>query len=233
MSEMWRTSILEALREIITRATRLLPNLLAMATLIGLGLLCGSIIRYLLLRSLRAVNFDVRCQRWGVTSALARTGIRRPPSWLLGSLIFWVVFLFFGLAAVEALDLPTTANLLNLFFRYLPHALAAALVLVGGWLIANFLGQATLIASVNAQIKGARALSLGVRWAVIAMTVAMALSQLGIAREVVVAAFSIAFGGAVLALALAFGLGGKDLAREFLERRFREQEDVHDKISHL
>jgi len=233
MSEMWRTMILEALKEVGTKTARLLPKLLAMATLVGLGLLCGFITRYLLLRSLRAIDFDVRCQRWGLTSALARTGLRRSPTRLLGLLLFWIVFLFFGLAGVEALDLPATANLLNLFFSYLPHALAATIVLLGGWFLANFLAQAALLAAVNAQVKGARALSSGVRWAVIAMTAAMVLAQLGIGREVVVAAFSIAFGGVVLALAIAFGIGGKELAREFLERRVRETEERHDKISHL
>lgn len=51
----------------------------------------------------------------------------------------------------------------------------------------------------------------------------------------VVAAFSIAFGGVVLALALAFGLGGRDLARELLERRLRSEkdQDEKDEISHL
>jgi hypothetical protein len=36
----------------------------------------------------------------------------------------------------------------------------------------------------------------------------------------VVVGFGIAFGGVVLATALAFGLGARDLAREFLERQF-------------
>ena len=233
MSEMWRTIILEALKEVGTKTARLLPKLLAMGTLVSLGLLCGLITQYLLVRSLRAIDFDVRCQRCGLTSALARTGLRRSPTRLLGSLFFWIVFLFFGLAAIEALELPATANTLNLFLRYLPHALAAAIVLLGGWFLANFLAQAALLAAVNAQVKGARALSSGIRWAVIAMTGAMVLAQLGIGREVVVAAFSIAFGGVVLALAIAFGLGGKELAKELLERKFREGEEHHDKISHL
>ncbi len=233
MSEMWRTTVLEALREVTIRVARLLPNLLAMVTLVTLGLLCAILVRLLLVRSLRAINFDVRCQRSGLTTALARTGLRRPPSRVLGSILFWIVLFFFGLAAVEALDMPTTANLLNLFFRYLPHALAAAMILIGGWLLANFLGQAALLAAVNAQLRGARALAIGVRWGVIAMTIAMVLTQLGIGREVVIATFSIAFGGMVLALAIAFGLGGKDLAREFLERRLRDVEEHHDKISHL
>jgi hypothetical protein len=48
----------------------------------------------------------------------------------------------------------------------------------------------------------------------------MALEQLGIAQHIVALGFGITLGGVVLAAALAFGLGGKDLARSFLEHRF-------------
>ena len=48
---------------------------------------------------------------------------------------------------------------------------------------------------------------------------AMALEQLGIARTIVVVGFGITLGGVVLAAAIALGLGAKDLAKQFLERR--------------
>src|SRR2546422_6717399 len=38
-------------------------------------------------------------------------------------------------------------------FRSLPRALSALLILVVGWLAANFLGQAVLIAAVNASLR--------------------------------------------------------------------------------
>jgi hypothetical protein len=104
-------------------------------------------------------------------------------------------------------------------------------------LLAIFLAQGALIAAVNAQLRGAHFIATLIRWGVLIFTAATVLTQLGIAKEMVVAAFSIAFGGVVLALALAFGLGGRDLARELLERRLRsekdQQEEEKDEISHL
>jgi hypothetical protein len=50
----------------------------------------------------------------------------------------------------------------------------------------------------------------------------------------VMIAFGLTFGGIVLAFALAFGLGARDLARELLERRFRQREGApDDEIAHL
>jgi hypothetical protein len=61
---------------------------------------------------------------------------------------------------------------------------------------------------------------------------AMVLTQLGIAKDIVVAAFSITFGGAILALAIALGLGGRSIAKDALERRLRRKK-TDDDMSHL
>ena len=50
------------------------------------------------------------------------------------------------------------------------------------------------------------------------LAISMALEQIGLARQTVITAFSIVFGALMLALAIAFGLGGRDLARQTLER---------------
>ena len=49
----------------------------------------------------------------------------------------------------------------------------------------------------------------------------------------VLVAFGITFGGLILALALAFGLGGRALAREILERRLRQDPHPSETFTHL
>ena len=63
----------------------------------------------------------------------------------------------------------------------------------------------------------------------------MAIYHLGIAGEVIVIAFSITFGGIVLALAIAFGSGRRDLANDFLEklRKRGGNQGGPDSISHI
>jgi hypothetical protein len=57
----------------------------------------------------------------------------------------------------------------------------------------------------------------------------------GVAEQTMLIAFGIAFGAVMLGLAIAFGIGGKDLAREFLERRLvtGEREEKEDEVSPL
>jgi hypothetical protein len=232
MSEMWQEAMVEAFREMMMRGVLFLPRLMAMVTFLLLGLAMGWLMKHVLIRIFSAVRFEALCERMGLPSALAKAGVKQPISHLIGRLSFWIVFLFFAFMGVDALDLSATANLMSAILGFLPDVVAAILVALVGILLANFTGEAVLIAAVNAQIQGARVIANMVRWGVVIFTVAMVLTQLGIAKEIVVAAFSIIFGGIVLAMAIALGLGGRTIAKEALERRLR-REKTDDELTHI
>ena len=228
MREAWIDILMTSLREVAHRLALVAPRLLATVTLILVGWVMAAVARRLTVRILRAADLDGRCRRWGLTTTLSRSGVRQSPTVLVGRLIFWTIFLVALLMGVEALEMPATAGLVAVVLRFLPNLIVAALVMVIGWLLANFLGQAALIGAVNAQVAGAPLIAGAVRWLLLVFAGGAALTQLGIAREMVLLAFGIAFGGTVLALALAFGLGGKELAREILESRLRKQDADRD-----
>jgi len=233
MSEMWQQAMVEAFRETSKRVALFLPKLLALLTFILVGLLVGRLIRFLVLRILKAVRFDQLCERMGMTPALAKAGITKPVSDLVGRLSFWIVFLLFAFMGIDALDLPATAKLMSAIIGVLPNLFAATVLLLFGLLLANFFREAALITAVNAQIPEARLIANLIRWGIVIFTAAMVLTQLGIATEIIVAAFSITFGGVVLALAIALGLGGRNIAKDALERRLRQKQPDKDEVSHI
>jgi hypothetical protein len=128
-----------------------------------------------------------------------------------------IVFIGF-MIGLSAFNATLTSELVLRLFEYLPHVLAALVVLVAGSLIARFLSRHVLIGAVNMNLQYARLLSAGVKWLVLVLAVTMALEHLGIGSDVVRLAFGILFGGIVLALALAVGLGSKELVTRSLER---------------
>lgn len=233
MKEMWQDAMLEAFHETSRRLGLFLPKLLALLTFLALGMVAGWLVKVLLMRLLSALRFDAFCERMGLMQALGRAGVVRPASSLIGQLSFWTVFLVFALMGIDALSLPATANLMSVLLSFLPHVIAAAFLLLFGVLLGNFLAEAALITAVNAQIQEARFIAQLVRWAVYLFTGAMVLTQLGIAKEIVVAAFCIIFGGIVLALAIALGLGGRHIARDKLERRLRRRRAEEDELTHI
>lgn len=231
MDTRWSRDLGSALTEVGDRLAAVLPALLVMLTLVAMGLVVGAIARVLVSRMARAVGFDRAMERWGLAGGLRRGGVLRLPSDVMGAVCFWTIFILFAGLGIDALGTRgTTAFLLS----FMPPLFAALLILVIGWLIANFLSQGILIAAVNARVPEARLLARAVHWAVILFAGATALTHIGIGKEMVLVAFGITFGGLVLALALAFGLGGRSIARELLERRLRRDgPPERERLTHL
>ncbi len=233
MNDVWGDAMVEAFRDMMKRVALYMPKLLALLSFILLGVIVGWVVKAVLQRLLKAVRIDVLSERWGLQAALAKAGLKQPLSQVAGRLAFWTVFVMFVFMGVDALDLPATAALMGHLLGFLPSIVAAGLLLLVGVLLGNFFAEATLIATVNAQIQEARLIANLVRWSIFLFTAAMVFTQIGIAKEIVIAAFSIVFGGVVLALSIAIGLGGRNIARDVLERRWRKAKEERDEISHL
>jgi hypothetical protein len=231
MQQAWTDILVSSFQEVVHRLSTVTPRLLAMLTLVLVGWIVAIIARRVAVRVLTAADVDARCARSGLMPTWARAGVLPSPTVLVGQVVFWILLLMALLMGVEALELPATAGLVALVLRFLPNLVVAGLVMIAGWVLANFLSQAALIGAVNAQVAGAPLIAGAVRWLVLVFAGAAALTQLGIAREMVLLAFGIAFGGTVLALAVAFGLGGKELAREILESRLRKQDEEGDHMT--
>jgi hypothetical protein len=233
MQDAWSDVLVTSFRDMVERLAHVAPRLLAMVVVILIGWAAAAIVRRLTVRVFRMADLDARCARWGLTASLSRSGIGQPPSQVIGQLVFWTIFFVAILTSVEALEMPATAGMAAGVVRFLPNLVIAILVWMVGWLLANFMAQTVLIAAVNAQVALAPLIAGAVRWLVLVFAGAAALTQLGIAREMVLLTFGIAFAGTVLALALAFGLGGKELAREILESRIRKREGDNDHLTHV
>jgi len=138
------------------------------------------------------------------------------------------------LTGLSALDSRLPSVLIEQLFDYLPNAVAAVLVLFVGVIASRFLARSVLISAVNMQIQSARLLSLGVKWLVIVMSIAVALDHLRIGGLVVRMAFAILFGGIVLALALAVGLGSRDMVSRTWERQSDKiEKETDEQFNHL
>jgi hypothetical protein len=128
------------------------------------------------------------------------------------------------LIGVSVLGVAGLQEQISRLFLLLPAIFVAILILFLGLVTANFLSRAVLLATVNAGYHSPKLLSWSVRILVWILAVSMALEEIEIARQTVVAAFSIVFGALMLAMAIAFGLGGRHLARRFLERLLGQKE---------
>ncbi len=195
MTDAWGDLVWAAISNLNARLALVVPGILAMLTLAAVGLAGGWVTARIVRRLARVLSIDRRADEWGVTMALGRSGLRRAPSEVIGLVVFWSIFIVFVTLGVEALAIPGTGRLTDFVLAGLPKIFGAAGILLVGWLVANFLGEGALIAAVNARVPEARLLARAVRWGVLLFAAAMAVTHLGIGKEIVLLAFGITFGG--------------------------------------
>jgi hypothetical protein len=222
----------EATTRIVDHVAEFLPGVLVALILVLLTFVAAILVRVLMSRALRAVEFDRRAGQIGlITPSGWSSGVS--PSDTVARVAYWLILVLGLLVSLTALNATMPSRLAMSVFDYVPHLLAALLILAVGSVAAQFLSRSVLIGAVNMRIQSARLLSVAVKWLVLLVAIAMALDHLRIGRTILLLAFGILFGGFVLATALAVGLGAKDVVARALERQLREPAPTEDKVDHV
>jgi hypothetical protein len=222
----------QATSQIVDQVADFLPGVVVSLVLLLAAVLVAIVVRVLLVRVLRGLEFDRRAEQWGL-AGFANWSASSSPSLALARATSWVIFFMGVLVSLTALNATIPSRLAMSMFEYVPHLLAALMILVAGAIMARFLARSALIGAVNMRIQSARLISLGVKWLVLLVAIAMALDHLGIGRSILPLAFGIVFGGVVLAAALAVGLGARGVVSRALEEQLGESSRPDDKVDHV
>jgi hypothetical protein len=157
----------------------------------------------------------------GATLASART-----PADVGGLVVTAAVAIIFLRQALDVMHLHGFAGMLDAFLGYLPHLFVACVLLAASVAAANWARRRVAEMTAGSDDRLMRSLDRVVYVAIITVGVMMAAQQLGVGAQLIGMAFSLILGAVCLALALAFGLGGREVAGDFLKREVaRRQRD--------
>ncbi len=229
---MIRGGLSDTLEVVYRKLLQFLPNLMTAVIVLVFGIVLSKILAFIFLRLFRAIGVDRFWDRAGMREVFNKGGLKQPLSVELSKIIYWLTVIIFVVISLAMLQIPAIDLVLTRFFLYLPNVFIALIILFVGYLLSNFFARAALIALVNAGVKQAGLAARLVRIAVFVFAITMTLDQLDIGRQSVLAAFTIIFGGVILAFAIAFGVGAHGLVRDYLERQMKESEKEDD-IEHL
>src|SRR6267378_6258875 len=229
----WR-ELTQAGEEIVREFAHLLPRLIEMLIITLVGWVIAIALKWILRSVLRLAKFDKLSENSGASQLLNKAALPSSTE-LLSRFMFWVAWLGFILLGVSVLGIGGLQAHISRFFLFLPRVFLALFIIFFGLLAASFFSRATLLAAVNANLPSARLLSISIRSVIIIFVLSIVFEELGLAEQTMLVNFGIAFGAVMLGLAIAFGMGGRDLARRFLETRFlrRKKEENEDELSPL
>jgi small-conductance mechanosensitive channel len=218
-------TVLQPLQNALSTFLSYVPQLIGAIIILIIGYIVAKVLQAVITRVLRSIGFERWMERGGIKQFFDRAETNQDPTSIIGKLVFWFVFIIALTMAADALGIPQVSEVLGQLIAYIPSIIAAILILILAALLANFL------ASVVRGATGSGLLASVARYAILVYAVFAALTQLGIAVQLTANTFLILLGGVALAAALAFGIGGRDIARDVLQRAYNRSDEVANRSS--
>lgn len=191
-----------------------IPRVLAAAIVLAIAWFVGRWVRGLVEQILPSLGFD---------NALKDIAGLKPamlPSRVVGAIVLTAIMLFSAVEAARLLDFAAVSAMLVQITDLGGRVIFGSVIIVIGVLMAR------IVTTLIGDSVGESGLPSILKYAIIALSVAIGLRFMGLANEIVNLAFGLILGSAAVAIALAFGLGGRSTAHELLQRWIQKERKV-------
>lgn len=197
----------------LTQILSMIPSIIVGILLVLVGIWLGRMVGNIVAGLLERLGFNGIVKHLGIGSwDPAKSAMT--VSQIVGRIVQYVILLLFVVEALQIVNLQVLVTLATELIAYLPDLFVAIIVIGLGLFLGNFVQKiVSNVARSNGNVLGAIA-----KYTILALSLFMALDQLGVASSIVNAAFILILGGFALAFGLAFGLGGREFAASSLQK---------------
>ena len=205
-------AVTDPISAMLSKSLAAIPNVFAGALVLIVAYIVGRIVAGLVARVLSGIGFDALPQRIGFSAEMVSGS--RTLSDVAGSLVLIAIMLFATIEALELIGFSAFAELIADFLVFASRILFGIAIIAIGILLGRIAGQ--FVRSANPPQAGLLA---GIaQTAIVVLSFAVGLEQMGIGEEIIALAFGLSLGAIAIAAAIAFGLGGRDAAGEAIKR---------------
>lgn len=191
-----------------------IPKFIAAFIILAIGVFIAKQAKKWLNKFFKKIKFDEYVEKFGINKFLEHVGVKLSVRKIFLGLIFWVIVLVFFQSAVDILDTMVISQFTAMIFYFIPRVLIAIIIMILGTAVAN------LSAKELAKISNNYLYAKSIKIIIMFLTALTAIEQLGLNISFITDNLTIIMAGIMLAFGLAFGLGGKDKARDFLNKHF-------------
>jgi mechanosensitive ion channel-like protein len=219
------------LTNMINQILAAIPNIVAAAILVTLAYFVGRVLADLVTSVLTGLGVNTWPARLGLATPPAAAGTsvrpastsaengglspaaRGTPAGMVGTLVQVAVVWFALIQALELLGFDQVAVLMTDLLALAGRILLGLVIFLVGLYLARLAADAIRASGVDQP----NLLAITAQAAILVLTGAMALRQIGVANEIINLAFGLLLGAIAVAAALAFGLGGREVAGRELQ----------------
>src|SRR5919199_2856443 len=197
--------ITNSLNQFATTIAQAAPKIVAALILLGIGLLVGRVIGWIVKKVAEKMNLDRYWSRTGIGESVSRAG------WNLTRIISvaarWFVYLFFISAAVNVLEFSQLSQAINNVWLWIPNVAAFIIILVIGSVLADFVGKWMQRELPARGVVGGKAIGLVATGILYAIVLVVATTQLRIGEAILNSVISALIWGMAAAIAIGVGVG--------------------------
>lgn len=185
------------------------PKIIAAGVLLAIGFVIGKIVGRIVEKAAKKVMQKTNLQSISEVHLVEETMGKFDSVHLVSATIRWFVYLFFVVAAINALQLQQLTTAMTSLWLWIPNLLAFVLIVMIGSIIANYVIKWVNHELVVRHYGGTRYIGIGVKTVIYSIVFAVGLTQIGVGQSIIpilVSAFSWSIAIAV-GVAIAIGLG--------------------------
>jgi hypothetical protein len=214
--------LVERVRTLLSAGGQAVIDWLLALLVILIGWILARLLETFTLYLLRALRFNQ-----GVRGLIGASGGEptHEPAAFASWAVRWTLVVVTVLLALDVLGLNVTQGIGERLVETLPRVVTATIMLAAGLVLAWILGGVAHRLFEGAGLKGSRVRSQVVTAILSGFAVLLALEQLGFAAQFVMALGVTAVATVGIAVGLAFGLGCRDLARDFVVEYLRSLDE--------
>jgi len=215
--ENWGAAINDSVIKLWIKFIEFLPNLIGAILVFVVGYFIAVMLGKLTKQVIKTLQIDKTIEKSDIKRKFEQSGVKFNIANISGELIKWLLILIFLAAATDILGWKQVTTFFITVLAYIPNIIVAIIILIVAVLLADFLSKAVKGSVMAAKISSAKLLASITRWIVLIFAILMALDQLGLEMSLIKILFTGLVAMITIAGGLAFGLGGKDLAADFLK----------------
>jgi small-conductance mechanosensitive channel len=203
----WTTQVKQVFDQTLAAISQYLPNLIGAVVLMIFGWLVARVLRLVAVRLARW--FDHLIFRFYPRRAVDRPKVPPASAQMLGNIVFWLVILFFLIAAMHVLGLSLFLGWLDRLVNYLPTLFAGGLIILAGILFGKLANDLIRATAIPANLHQRMLLGRGAQVAIVVSALVIGADQIGIKITFFVILVTIILSAILGGLALAISLGSR------------------------
>ncbi len=217
----WTEIVIGSLQNLWLGMVEVMPSILGAIVVFIVGLIVASGLGALTQKFIELLKLDDLLSRIGVDTYFKRAGLRLNVGRFLGQIVHWFLIIAFILASSDILGFTSLSGFLKDILIYIPNIVIAVLIMLAAVVLGNFLRGLVRASVMSARLHAAKFLGALTWWSVVVFGFLAALTQLGIAVNIINTLVTGVIAMLALAGGLAFGMGGREYASHLIEK-FRD-----------